>query len=220
MKFIPDILKRRQKPELDPTRPEMLDAVPEQPEAEKPSRLAALKDRLWKKKPDAPEQPAEEKESLPALETVKARLSSLMSAKSRGHKVNTVLVVTGAGIAVAGMAADMMFLGGVGTVTVISCLYSDLRNRQHIEKISKELTKIDEKIDTMKKAQQPVPDYAPALTAVRSSIEDFQASAQKVPPEVAAQLAQLKNQVTALQEKIAPANDDAAQRRTAGPAGP
>jgi hypothetical protein len=212
LKFIPDILKRKPKPELEGA-------------AEKPSRFAALREKLRRKKPEAPAEetakPAAEGESLLGLETLKTKLSSLVSSKNRSQKVNAVLVVTGAGIAVAGMAADMMFLGGVGTVTVISCLYSDLRNRQHIEKISRELSKIDDKIDEMKKAQQPVPDYAPALTAVKSSIEDFQASAKKVPPEVAAQLAQLKNQVTALQDKIAPANDDAAaSKRAAGPSAP
>ena len=173
-----------------------------------------------KRKPKPENPPEEKKESLLDLETLKGKLSSLVSSKNRGRKVNTVLVITGAGIAVAGIAADMMFLGGVGTLTVVSCLYSDLRNRQHIEKISADLAKIDDKIDEMKKAQQPVPDYAPALTAVKSSIEDFQASAQKVPPEVVEDLAKLRQQVATLQAKIAAANDDEGARKKAANASP
>jgi hypothetical protein len=208
LKFIPGFLKKKQTPE------------PAQPEApdDKEGFIEGLKNRFRRKKSETPAAaPGEESESLFDLQHMKQKLSDLMDSKNRSHTANTVLVITGAGIAVAGMAADVAFLGGVGTVTVISCLYSDFRNSQHIGKISRELSEIDKKIDTMKTAQQPAPDYAPALSAVKSSIEDFQASAKRVPPEIAEGLAKLKTQVETLQDKIAPANDDGPAPRAATP---
>ncbi|MEZ0226060.1 MAG: hypothetical protein ACAH83_16010 [Alphaproteobacteria bacterium] len=169
-----------------------------------------------KRKPKAEPAPAaapeEKSDSLFDLENMKQKLSDLMDSKNRSRTTNTILVITGAGALVAGVAADIAFLGGVGTVTVLSCLYSDLRNTQNIDKISKELSDIEQKMETMKASQQQAPDYAPALSAVKSSIEDFQAKAKRVPPEVAEGLAKLKTQVEALEDKIAPANDDGAPR--------
>jgi len=164
--------------------------------AEKPGFIDSLKDRLLPKKG------GEDTEF--SVEALKEKLKSMLDSRNKNHTRNTVLFATGAGIAVVGVAADMMFLGGVGTITVVSCLYSDLRNAQHIKKISNELGKIDEKIDALTAGNQPVPDYAPAIRAVKSSIEDFQASAQKIPADAAAELERLKKQVAALQEKVAP----------------
>jgi hypothetical protein len=164
--------------------------------------------------PSAP--PVEKSESLFDLENMKQKLSDLMDSKGRSRTANTILVIGGAGIAAAGVAADITFLGGVGTLTVLSFLYSDFRNSQNIDKISKELSDIEQKIGTMKASQQPAPDYAPALSAVKSSIEDFQAKAKRVPPEVAEGLAKLKTQVETLQDKIS--NDDGPPQRAAGPA--
>lgn len=222
MKFVPDFLKR--KPKLDPTQPETLETpVPET--AEKTSAfsgiseyLGSLKDRIFTRSPKASEPaaadaaPEETKESIGSLEDLKEKLSAMMSKKNSNHKRNTIIIVAGAGLAVAGVAADVMFMGGMATATVVGIIYSDLRNAQHIKKISDELSKIDEKIETMKASNQPAPDYAPALSAVKSSIEDFQASAKKVPPEVAEDLERLKKQVASLQDKIAPANDDSAPK--------
>lgn len=222
MKFVPDFLKKKPRP--DPTNPETLQASATAAEdgAEKKGFAGRLRERFFgapKKQAAAPASVAEapkESEGLSGLEKVRNSLSSLVNRKKTGHKVNTVLIVAGAGVAVAGMAADMMFLGGAGTLAVLSMVYSDFRNAQHIRKITGEIGKIDEKIDELKKAQQPVPDFSPALSAVKSSIEDFQASAKKVPPEVAEDLENLRRKVEALQEKIAPANpanDDAAKSR-------
>ncbi len=162
----------------------------------------------FKRKPAEPQTTDDtgsaEKKSLIDLQAMKDKLRKIVTSKKRSRTQNALLVVTGAGIAAVGIAADMAFLGGVGTVTVISCLYSDLRNAQHIKKISDELGKIDEKIDDLTKQSQPVPDYAPALSAVKSSIEQFQASAKKLPPDVSEELAKLNRQVEALQVKIAP----------------
>jgi Zn-dependent oligopeptidase len=230
LKFVKDLLKRKQK--LDPTQPETLDsaAVPE----EKKSfvggiseYIGGLKDKVFTRKPKAAEpaaaepqaEPEEMKESVGSLEDLKAKLGAMMSKKNSNHKRNTIIIVAGAGLAVAGMAADVMFLGGMATATVVGIIYSDLRNAQHIKKISDELSKIDEKIETLKGSNEPLPDYAPALKAVKSSIEDFQASAKKVPPEVAEDLERLKKQVAALQDKIEPANDDRAPKKAA-PGGP
>ncbi|HYD18420.1 MAG TPA: hypothetical protein VEF76_08070, partial [Patescibacteria group bacterium] len=79
---------------------------------------------------------------------------------------------------------------------------------QHIKKISSELAKIDEKIDAMKTGRQPVDDYAPALSAMRTTIADFEASAKKLPPDAREGLDRLKVQVAALEKKIS--NDDSA----------
>lgn len=222
MKIIRKLLKKTspEKPDamqLQPRTGEEEAVVVDPPEKGLVARFIAvpfgnLKDRLARKKP-APAAGAEgasgEKQlNIPDLENVKQKLSGLIAAKKHDQTVKTVLMVAGAGVAAAGIAADVAFMGGIGTITVLSCAYSDLRNAQHIKKISAELTKIDEKIDSLKKERQHLPDYAPALTAVKSSIEDFQASARKLPPEVAEDLAALKSQVSALQEKIAPANDD------------
>lgn len=232
MKFVPDFLKR--KPKLDPTQPETLETpVPEK--ADKKSVISGiseyiggLKDKVFTRSPKEAEPaaapaaeaaPEETKESVGSLEDLKAKLSAMMNKKNSNHKRNTIIIVAGAGLAVAGVAADVMFMGGMATATVVGIIYSDLRNAQHIKKISDELSKIDEKIETMKGSSQPAPDYAPALSAVKSSIEDFQASAKKVPPEVAEDLERLKKQVTDLQAKIGPANDDATPKRAA-PGGP
>ncbi|MDE1152416.1 MAG: hypothetical protein PW788_07760 [Micavibrio sp.] len=171
--------------------------------ADKPGLLKAVKNRLRRSKDVSPTE--KEGKSLPDLAQMREKLADMMDSSKRSKTANTVLVLTGAGVAAVGVAADVMFLGGVGTITVISCLYSDLRNVQHIKKISAEIGKIDDKIDEMARTSQPGPDYAPALSAVKSSIEDFQASAKKVPPEVSVELARLKEQVTALQAKITPA---------------
>lgn len=233
MKFIKDLLKRKPKP--DPTQPETMEPPPQpapavKPAEEGPGMFARLKQRVFGKKDEAeakpepapgPEAPKEESgDNVSTLEAVKQKLSGMMDKKNANHKRNTVLIVMGGGIAIAGMAADMMFLGGMGTATVLGMIYSDFRNAQHIDKISTEISKIDEKIDELTKARQPVPDYGPALAAVKSSIEDFQASAQKIPPEVAANLDKLKNQVSTLQEKIAPAANDDKKPPAAKPAVP
>ncbi len=206
MKFIKDLLKRKAAPRPDPVILATVPTLVETAVEEKPGFIGKWKDKLFGKKGDAPKEEAGD--NLFTLESMKQKLSELVDSKNGSHKRNIVLIVAGGGLAVAGMAADLMFLGGIGTTAVLGMMYSDYRNKQHIEKISAELSKIDTKIDEMKKTRQPVPDYAPALSAVKSSIEDFQASAQKVPPEVAEELSRLKNQVTALQGKIAPANDD------------
>lgn len=138
------------------------------------------------------------------LDAMKEKLRGMLEARNENRALNAVVILTGAGVAAAGIAADMMFLGGVGTVTVISCLYSDLRSAQQIRKISAEIGKIDDKIDEMKAVQGAVPDYAPALKAVKTTIDDFQAAAEKLPPEVTEELERLKKQVTALQAKITP----------------
>ncbi len=164
--------------------------------------MKPLRDYFRRKPAEPQTDDAAEKKSLLDLQAMKDRLRDTIRSKKRSRTETALLVVTGAGIAAVGVAADMAFLGGVGTVTVISCLYSDLRNAQHIKKISNELGKIDEKIDALNSQSQPLPDYAPALSAVKSSIEEFQASAKKVPPEVADELAKLQRQVTALQGKI------------------
>lgn len=236
MKFVPDFLKR--KPKLDPTQPETLETpVPEK--ADKKSvvsgiseYIGGLKDKIFTRAPKEPKAapapvtetapdatPEETNESIGSLEDLKDKLRAMMSKRNSNHKRNTIIIVAGAGLAVAGVAADVMFMGGMATATVVGIIYSDLRNAQHIKKISDELSKIDDKIETMKGSNQPVPDYAPALSAVKSSIEDFQASAKKVPPEVAEDLERLKKQVAALQDKITPANDDSTPKRAA-PSGP
>ena len=186
MKFFKNPLRKNTGTEADKT--------------DKPNFLTGLKNKLLPKKPDGGESEGTEF----SVEALQAKLKEMMGARSDNRTRNTVLVLTGAGIAAAGVAADMMFLGGVGTITVISCLYSDLRNAQHIKKISDELGKIDEKIDALTAGNQPVPDYAPAISAVKSSIDHFQASAQKIPADAAAELERLKKQVAALQEKVAP----------------
>jgi len=164
---------------------------------EKEGLLKPLKKRL--------NRATESVRNLPDAAELREKLANLLDGRKRSRTANTILVLTGAGAAAVGVAADVMFLGGVGTITVISCLYSDLRNVQHIKKISAEIGKIDEKIDELAQKSQPAPDYAPALSAVKSSIEDFQASAQRVPPDVAVELDRLKEQVTKLQAKISPA---------------
>ena len=214
MKFIKDLLKRKSAtpPAMKTETPAPTEAAAEQ------GFIGKWKDKIFGKGGDAPTE--EEGDNISTLESMKQKLSEMVDKKNGSHTRNIVLIVAGGGIAVAGMAADLVFLGGMGTTAVLGMIYSDYRNAQHIQKISSELSKIDSKIDEMKKTQQPVPDYAPALSAVKSSIEDFQASAQKVPPEVAEELIRLKGQVAALQGKIAPANDDKTQRPARPATGP
>ncbi|MDF3025413.1 MAG: hypothetical protein K0R10_2774 [Alphaproteobacteria bacterium] len=199
LKFLPDFLKRKAKPEEMPPGPEPVDYTP--------NLMARLKAKVFKPKDETPA-PAAEEDSTSSLEALKEKLTGLIDKKSGNHTRNTILIIAGGGLAIAGMAADVMFLGGMGTATVVGILYSDLRNAQHISKISAELSKIDEKIDQLKSTQQPVPDYAPTLSAMRSAITDFESSAQKLPPDARQGLDNLKLQMDALQEKIAPANDD------------
>lgn len=215
LKFIKDLLKRKAQP--DPTQPASMEPAPvaEKPAEEKgPGMIVRWKQKIFGSKEAAAEAPKEAPKEIAGdevstLESVKQKLAGLMDKRNGNHTRNTVLIVLGGGIAVAGMAADVMFLGGMGTATVLGMIYSDFRNTQHIDKISTEISKIDQKLEELKLSKQPVPDYGPALAAVKSSIEDFQASAQKVPAEVAANLDKLKNQVSTLQEKITPAaNDD------------
>ena len=76
----------------------------------------------FRRKPAEPQiEEAAEKKGLPGLQEMKQRLQDMIS-KKRSRTETAILVVTGAGIAAVGVAADMAFLGGVGTVTVISCL--------------------------------------------------------------------------------------------------
>lgn len=208
LKSLKDLLKRKPKP--DPTIPETMPATVDpaaQAEAEKPGMLATWKAKIFGGKKDEAQKDGDDVSS---LEMMKQKLSSLVAKRNDKHTRNKVLIVAGGGLAVVGMAADFMFLGGMATATVAGMIYSDYRNAQHIDKISQEISKIDQKIDELKTGQHPpANDYAPALAAVKSSIEDFQASAQKVPAEVAGKLDALKNQVTALQDKIGtPSNDD------------
>jgi type VI protein secretion system component VasK len=202
LKFLPDFLKRKAKPEDAPAGPEPVDYTP--------NLMARLKAKVFQPK-DEPPAPAAAEDSAGSLEALKEKLTGLIDKKSGNHTRNTILLVAGGGLAIAGMAADVMFLGGMGTATVVGILYSDLRNAQHISKISAELSKIDEKIDQLKTTQQPVPDYAPTLSAMRSAITDFESSAQKLPPDAREGLDRLKTQMDALQEKISPANDDGAK---------
>lgn len=205
LKLIPDFLKRKPKPDV--TLPETMPEGPA-PIDYTPNLMERLKAKVFTPK-DAT--PAAEEDSASSLEALKEKLTGLIDKKSGNHTRNTILLVAGGGLAVAGMAADVMFLGGMGTATVVGILYSDLRNAQHISKISAELSKIDEKIDQLKSTQQPVPDYAPTLSAMRSAITDFESSAQKLPPDAREGLDKLKTQMDALQDKIAPANDDRAK---------
>lgn len=202
MKFIPGFLKRKTKadaasPEDTPPGPEPVDFTP--------NLLERMKAKVFTPKDETPAPAGEESAS--SLEALKEKLTRLIDKKSGNHTRNTILLVAGGGLAVAGMAADVMFLGGMGTATVVGILYSDLRNAQHISKISAELSKIDEKIDQLKSTQQPVPDYAPTLSAMRSAITDFESSARRLPPDAREGLDRLKIQMDALQEKILPAND-------------
>lgn len=241
LKSIKDLLKRKPKP--DPTKPETMEsetpvaapAAPEVKEAapekeEGPGFFTRMRQKFTRKKKDtAPEIATVENADIVAkggsddistLESVRNKLSNLVNSKNGKHTRNTVLIIAGGGLAIAGMAADVMFLGGMGTATVVAMVYSDWRNQQHIQRISSEINKIDVKIDELKGANQPLPEYGPALAGLKSSIEDFQASAKKVPPEVAKDLARLKGQVTALQEKISPpANDDRSVKPAAPAAG-
>ena len=198
MKLIPDFLKRKPKPDVAPPGPEPVDYTP--------NLMKRLKAKVFKPKDEAP---AADDDNTSSLEALKEKLTGLIDKKSGNHTRNTILIIAGGGLAIAGMAADVMFLGGMGTATVVGILYSDLRNAQHISKISAELSKIDEKIDQLKTTQQPVPDYAPTLSAMRSAITDFESSAQKLPPDAQDGLDKLKTQMAALQEKIAPANSEA-----------
>lgn len=205
LKLIPDFLKRKPKPDV--TLPETMPEGPA-PIDYTPNLMERLKAKVFKPKDAAP---APEEDNASSLEALKEKLTGLIDKKSGNHTRNTILLVAGGGLAIAGMAADVMFLGGMGTATVVGILYSDLRNAQHISKISAELSKIDEKIDQLKSTQQPVPDYAPTLSAMRSAITDFESSAQKLPPDAREGLDKLKTQMDALQDKIAPANDDRAK---------
>lgn len=186
----------------------------DQPVAEKQGLMGGLKKRLFggkKDKTETAQEEAPEGENVSGLQKVRNSLAGLVSKKKKGHKANAVLIIAGAGIAVAGMAADMMFLGGAGTLAVLGMIYSDYRNAQHIGKITEEIGKIDDKIDELRKANKPVPDFSPALSAVKSSIEDFQASAKSkdFPPDVAEELEKLRQKVEHLQDRIKPANDEA-----------
>ncbi len=201
LKFLPDFLKRKAKPEDAPPGPEPVDYTP--------NLMARLKEKVFKPKEETAPPAADDSTS--SLEALKERLTGLIDKKSGNHTRNTILLVAGGGLAIAGMAADVMFLGGMGTATVVGILYSDLRNAQHISKISAELSRIDEKIDQLKSTRQPVLDYAPTLSAMRSAITDFESSAQKLPPDAREGLDKLKIQMDALQDKIAPANDDGAK---------
>lgn len=207
LKSLKDLLKRKAKP--DPTIPETMPPTidPEaQAEAEKPGMLATWKAKLFGGKKD---DDAIDGKDVSSLEALKQKLAALLDSRNNKHTRNKVLIIAGGGLAVVGMAADVMFLGGMATATVAGMIYSDYRNAQHIDKISTEISKIDQKIDEMKNGQHPpAHDFAPALAAVKSSIEDFQASAQKVPADVAGKLDALKTQVTALQDKITPASND------------
>lgn len=205
LKFIPDFLKRKPKPEV--TLPETMPVEPA-PVDYTPNLMERLKAKVFKPK-DASAAP--EEESASSLEALKEKLAGMIDKKSGNHGRNTILLIAGGGLAIAGMAADVMFLGGMGTATVVGILYSDLRNAQHIGRISAELSKIDEKIDQLKTTQQSVPDYTPTLSAMRSAITDFESSAQKLPPDAREGLDKLKTQMDALQDKIAPANDDRAK---------
>jgi len=162
--------------------------------AARPSPFLGRVKALLPKKPEAPFN----------LEDMKRKLEQMLEARNENRALNAVVILTGAGVAAAGIAADMMFLGGVGTVTVISCLYSDLRSAQQIRKISEEIGKLDDKIDGLRPAPGAAADYAPALKAVNRTIEDFKAAAEKLPPDVAEELDRLQKQVTALQAKITP----------------
>ncbi len=215
MKFIPDFLKRKPKPDV--TLPETMPAEPA-PVDYTPNLMERLKAKVFKPKEETPP-PATEEESTTNLEALKAKLAGMIDKKSGNHTRNTILIIAGGGLAIAGMAADVMFLGGMGTATVVGILYSDLRNAQHIGRISAELSKIDEKIDQLKSTHQSVPDYAPTLSAMRSAITDFESSAQKLPPDAREGLDKLKTQMDALQEKITPANDDG-KAKPAKPATP
>ncbi len=205
LKFIPDFLKRKPKPDV--TLPESM-PVETAPVDYTPNLMERMKAKVFKPK-EATAAPVVEEESTSSLEALKEKLAGMIDKKSGNHTRNTILIIAGGGLAIAGMAADVMFLGGMGTATVVGILYSDLRNAQHISKISAELSKIDEKIDQLKTTQQAVPDYAPTLSAMRSAITDFESSAKKLPPDAREGLDKLKTQMDALQDKIAPGNSQA-----------
>lgn len=230
MKFIPDFLKR-EKP--DATQPPK--DIAEKPADKTPEGsgilgryvtgpLGDLKDKVFRKKDAGTvviDLDAEKDEDNFDPEKLRKKLTDLLESHKKNKVTKAFIIVGGCGVAAAAMAADVMFLSGTVTLMVASAVYSDLRNTQHIGKISEELAKIDEKIDALQKEQKPVPDYAPALDAVQTRIAAFQqAAAKDLPPAAAAELAKLREQVEGLQQKIAPANDDGAKGRQAVNDGP
>lgn len=235
MKFIPDFLKK-DKPDATRIQPPT-ENEPAKSEGDSligryvTGPLGGLKDKIQDKisrRKDADtivlDLDAEKDEDGLDLEKLRKKLSDLVESQKKNKVTKAIVIVGGIGVGAAALAADIAFASGTLTLMLLGAAYSDLRNTQQIGKISKELSKIDQKIDELHKKQQPVPDYAPALDAMQTRITDFQkASAKDLPAEAAAELAKLKTQVETLQQKIAPekpaappANDDAsapAQKR-------
>lgn len=147
---------------------------------------------------DAQEQKPENKDVLDIFQ----RIAELQKIRLSRPLMNKIGIVLGFGVAAAGIAADMTFLGGVGTVTVATCLVADFRNAQQIKKVSREIEKLDDKLDDLRREMREEPALAPAITLLRKTVSDFEAAAVRENRSVQGDLAALRLQVDALVEKL------------------
>lgn len=217
MKFPRPFRNRTPKPDATKGPEETLESQPEK-QAGKKGGLAGLPGRLLRRKKNLPP-PAIDAggdKDIFDMQKIRERISGLFEKTKSNKKMKIGLFVGGAAAGIAAVTLDVMVAGGIGTVTIASCLYSDFRNGQHIRKISAELAKIDDKISGLRETEGPSPDLTPMLDAISTRIAGFNGAAEKLPEDVRKELDDLKAQVESMRAKNAPANDDAqppAQKR-------
>ena len=136
------------------------------------------------------------------FDVVRDRLLRLRDMRLERDKANKIILALGAVAALGGVAADVMFLGGIGTLTVATCLFADFRNAQQIKKISGELEKLDDKIDLLRKEMRDETAFRPALSLLKKTVVDFEAAAQKDKAPEQENLAVLRRQIEALEQKL------------------
>lgn len=137
-----------------------------------------IKSKLKSLLPHRKEKPAEAenspKKKFIDFEKMKESARKIVTADTGNGVANAAIKVTGGVLAAGAVVADVALLGGVCTITVLSCLYSEIRNKQEMKKLGKELEEIDDKLDDIGDIGQPS-----KLSGLASTVVPFSDAAKK-----------------------------------------
>lgn len=168
-----------------------------------------------------PEEATPGQKGLFDLDRLKEELTRKLKAGERSALMRALVASMGIGIVAGGLAADVMFLGGIGTATVAAALYADFRNARMIRDVSREIARLEGKLDQLRADPKESMHLAPALEKLHGTVAAFEAAAYRNKTPEAAALGDLREQVERLQKSLSqPApegGDSAGLRKNKGP---
>lgn len=142
------------------------------------------------------------------VDGLKDKLAKVLKKNNKAQLRNVLMIMGGAMAATAGIAADVAFLGGIGTVTVLSGLVFDQRLGKQGRDIQDAILRLDEKIEALR-SQGNKPDVAPAILALDQLIDSFDKAKKTASPHAKTDLENLQQQALTVRARIA--NDDGKQ---------